>query len=72
VNSLAHRKSLLKQTRVFSRQSSLEDFGFEPRTSSPRPFPEISLGFRLTGFVEVAGLTGMAIDGVAVPVYFGG
>ncbi|PZV09072.1 MAG: hypothetical protein DCF21_20000 [Leptolyngbya sp.] len=36
VNSLAHRKNLLKQTRELGSQSSSEDFGFEPWTSSPR------------------------------------
>ncbi|TVP67221.1 MAG: hypothetical protein EA342_09420, partial [Leptolyngbya sp. LCM1.Bin17] len=36
VNSLAHRKSLLKQTGELGSQSSSEDFGFEPGTSSPR------------------------------------
>ena len=35
VNSLADRKSLLKQTGKLGSQSSSEDFGFEPRTFSP-------------------------------------
>jgi hypothetical protein len=35
VNSLAHRQSLLKQTGELGYQSSLEDFCFEPWTSSP-------------------------------------
>jgi hypothetical protein len=35
VNSLADRKSLLKQTGELVSQSSSEDFGFEPWTSSP-------------------------------------
>ena len=37
VNSLAYRKSLLKQTEELSAQSSSEDFGFEPWTFSPKP-----------------------------------
>ncbi len=35
VNSLAHSKSLLKQTGELGSQSSSEDFCFEPWTSSP-------------------------------------
>ena len=35
VNSLADRKSLLKQTEGLGSQSSSEDFSFEPGTSSP-------------------------------------
>ena len=35
VNSLAHRRSLRSQTEELGFQSSLEDFYFEPWTSSP-------------------------------------
>ena len=56
VNSLAHSKSLQSQTGELGCQSSSEDFGFEPRTKSPR------LSGQFEGSTPKSGLTLTRLD----------